>query len=76
MANPTVTKPTQFGAAPDAFYESFSLTNGLRVLEREVMRFDASGNAIGTKTTSVLQQAWEGSLGTIRWEDVPVVTVP
>jgi len=50
--------------------ECFSLTNQFRIIHRE----DHSDSKV-PRISQVLQQAHQGSQGTIAWEDVPVIPI-
>lgn len=51
-------------------YESFTITPGLRFVERDAGTLDGTSLR---RTIRVLQQMHQGSNGTQRWEDVPLV---
>ena len=61
----------------DPNYESWILTNQLRWVERtEYMTRDYGDytETVGAKNYKVLQQMWQGSNGTQKWEDVSTET--
>lgn len=53
---------------------TFWVTPVLRILMRRVSANDAGVFVNGRKP--VLQQAWQGSDGTIEWRDVPIIEEP
>lgn len=56
--------------APEYVSESFTATNQLRFVRREV---PSERNAGCMTHISILQQMWQGSNGTQKWQDVPMV---
>lgn len=52
----------------------YTRTSALRWVNRQITMTDDKGNATGVKFEKVLQQGWQGSDGSIKWEDVETVS--